>query len=201
MKKILAILLVVGLNAEAASLVTVTGHVYRAVSQPVTNRVIKFTPESTPLADSPLLVLGDVVTATSTPPVGFFTIDLVQGIYLVEGFGNRRDSFRITIPADTIETNHIETYVTSGATTNFVAGDASGWTKTASDARYILKTNSWGTGTTFTNIVLNPGYSTNGYIWTASDTNGNGYWATNSGSGGASTAYLQLEDGDLLEPE
>jgi hypothetical protein len=194
MRRLYAIALFVLMSAScygAGTYIKATGHLYQAQSLPLTNTVLTFTPTSTPLVDNPLLVSGLTVYSTSTPPVGHFSIDLEHGIYTVIIGGVRRDAFTITIPSGTNETNHIENYITSGATTNFVAGSVSGWTQTAADARYIQKTNSWGTNILITNFTayadakLLPGSGASNYVWTLINvTTGQGEWRVNPGAAG-----------------
>lgn len=181
MKRLASILLLLcATKAQAAqTFCQATGHLSRALSTSYTNMVLTFTPQSTPLIDNPLLVSGATVTTTSRAPIGYFEINLEHGIYRVQIGGLPRDVFTITIPPDTLETNHISHYITAGATTNFVPGDVTGWTKTQADSRYVKITNG-----VAVRPVLSNNTATVGWVWTATNAQGAGHWAVGGGGSG-----------------
>jgi hypothetical protein len=76
---------------------TVTGLFRDATDALRVGVTVKFLPESNPQPDA-LGVLTAIVVSTATDEDGQISIDLEQGVYLVQVGNNPRDKFRITVP-------------------------------------------------------------------------------------------------------
>jgi len=195
MKAIIACLLIVALGLQAA---TVDFDLSDFITGAIKRRTVYITPLSTPRTNATSVITSDSLRFYTDTSGQFSATNVQYGNYQVTILGPFTNTvFTILVPDDANTYDVIDLITT----TNSVPSESVGYSQSAANARFVLRTDGWATNLTVTNIVLNPGFATNGYVWTANGTNGAGYWATNSGSGVASTAYLQLEDGDLLEPE
>lgn len=144
-----------------------------------TNKRVYITPLTIPGVSGTNIIQGDRRTYTNDATGSLIVSNLVPGAsYRVEFVG----AYITTTITNTFATN--ATGFVNGkdylSTTLATAGDAVAYSQTAADARFAAKTNTALYGT----VKLAPAATLN-YVWTATNSNGAGYWV--AASAGAAT--------------
>lgn len=170
MKRFLAcLLLLLGFSAEAAH-VAFTNSDFTTAAQSV--RKLDLYPVGAPFTNGGVIVTRDRVSRVNNTNGWVIVSNIIGGTY--------RGEFQGTF---TTSTNHFLFPVTNGiinaadwvvSPTNWPGGV--GYTMAVADGRFIQSSAGSGTNNTFRGTITMPGSGVSGYVWTATNNAGAGYW-------------------------
>lgn len=168
---------------SAKAITTVTGSVYRVSASALTNSVMTFSPQSTPVMDGGTIYVSKAETVRVTN--GAFSVSLVVGKYFVTVDDATRDRLTIYVPNDS------NTYDIGALTTNAVNF------ATTNAFPFVMRTNGFAYNLTI-NSTSTPSPSV-GQVLTRL-ANGTAGWsnAASGGSGEVTTAQLNAASNAVL---
>jgi hypothetical protein len=179
MNRILAILLLCCSTVQATD-VRFNFQSALHLTGPVSNRVVRLTPVSSPVAEGGIIIAREPITTNS-----------YTGTIIVSNMSPQRWTVTLNTPITpttfTIDVPDTNTLVEASEIMTVAAAPSGTYTTTAANARFVLKNSGWASNLIVTNLTLPEG-AVSGYVWTATNSNGRGEWRV-GGSGGGSN-YL-----------